>query len=101
MFNKPTNLTYSDWIDSDACRILNKIKCNPVEWVNKNDMTAEEKENNPEYKTTCGFLRKVNIEERKQELWNKLSDDEKQVVYDLPNFDADIFEKCTGIKIKG
>ena len=31
--------------------------------------------------------------------WSRLVDEEKDVIRSLPNFDPDIFEKCTGIKV--
>lgn len=40
----------------------------------------------------------TNVEKSQQE-WDKLNEWEKQQIFDLPNFDPDIFEKCTGIKI--
>lgn len=38
-------------------------------------------------------------EEKKQDLWEKLDREYKAIVMSLPNFDADIFEECTGIRV--
>ena len=35
----------------------------------------------------------------KQEWWDKLLGKDKQRILSLSNFDADIFEKCTGIRV--
>ena len=61
-------------------------------------MTEEEKSKNPTYKTTGGYLKILGKTECAQVWWDSLKDTDKQIIYDLPNFDAEIFEKCTGIK---
>lgn len=33
-------------------------------------------------------------------MWANLTDEEKQAIYELPNFDKDIFEQITGIYIE-
>ena len=38
--------------------------------------------------------------EKKQDLWEKLDREYKATVMSLPNFDADIFEECTGIRVE-
>lgn len=35
-----------------------------------------------------------------QSHWDKLSKEDKATVMSLPNFDADIFEECTGIRVE-
>ena len=32
-------------------------------------------------------------------MWDKLSDDEKQCVKEIPNFNAEVFKEITGIEI--
>lgn len=39
-------------------------------------------------------------EEYKQDLWDKLDKKDKATVMSLPNFDAEIFEECTGIRVE-
>lgn len=53
----------------------------------------------PEHETTGGYLKVLDESECGQIWWNGLSDKHKDVIRSLPNFDADIFEQCTGIKI--
>lgn len=38
--------------------------------------------------------------ENKQDRWDKLDKKDKATVMSLPNFDADIFEECTGIRVE-
>ena len=62
-------------------------------------MTDEEKEENPTYKTTGGYLKVFDKSESAQIWWDGLSDENKEIIKSIPNFDAEKFEKCTGIKI--
>ena len=100
MFNKPTNWTYRKWLDSDARYLLNCIDKNVVEWVYEPDMSDEEKADNPTYKTTGGYLRVLDESERSQLWWNGLSKRNRDIIKAIPNFDAEIFEQVTGIKVE-
>ena len=99
MFNEPSEWTFRDWWNSEARRLLNRIQKNVLEWICSDDMTDEEKEQHPEYKTTGGYLKELDESECGQIWWNSLTDKEKAVIKALPNFDTDIFYQCTGIKI--
>lgn len=100
MFDKPSDWSYRDWIDSDARYLLNQIPKDVVEWIYERDMTDEEKEAYPTYKTTGGYLKVLDESECGQMWWDGLTERQKDVIKALPNFDAEIFEKCTGIKIE-
>ena len=99
LFNKQSELTYRQWMDSSARYLLNQIPKNVIEWVYSSDMTDEEKAANPTFETTGGYLKVLDEFECGQLWWNDLTDDKKAVIKSLPNFDAEIFEQCTGIKI--
>ena len=99
LFNKPSDMTYREWIDSDARYLLNQIPKDVVEWVYEEDMTDEEKVANPTYETTGGYLKVLDESECGQLWWGSLSDSQKNYIRSIPNFDAEIFEQCTGIKV--
>lgn len=99
LFNKPSNMTYREWMDSDAKYLLNQIPKNVVEWVSEEDMTNEEKAAYPTYETTSGYLKVLDESKCGQLWWNGLSDCDKQIIKSIPNFDPDIFYECTGIKV--
>ena len=99
LFNKPSDWTYEMWINSRARYLLNQIPRNVVEWVCGSDMTDEEKAQHPEYETTEGYLKVLDESDCAQEWWNGLDDEDKQEVISIPNFDKDIFEEITGIRI--
>lgn len=99
LFNKPSDITYREWINSDARDLLNQIPKDVVEWVDEEDMTDEEKAAYPTYETIGGYLKTLDESESGQLWWNELSDCNKQIIKSIPNFDPDIFYECTGIKV--
>ena len=99
MFDKPSEWTYQDWLGSDARYLLNQIPKNVVEWVCSEDMTDEEKTEHPTYETADGYLKVLDESDCGQLWWGSLSDCQKNTIKALPNFEPEIFEKCTGIKI--
>ena len=74
LFNKPSDMTYNDWLRSDARYLLNQIPKDVVEWVYEEDMTDEEKVANPTYETTGGYLKVLDESECGQLWWGSLSD---------------------------
>ena len=99
LFNKLSNMTYSEWLDSDARYLLNQIPKDVVEWVYEEDMTDEEKAAHPTYETTGGYLKVLDESECGQLWWGSLSDRRKEIIKAIPNFDAEIFFQCTGVRV--
>ena len=101
MFNKPSDWTFRKWLESDARWLLNHIPKNVTAWVYACDMTDQEKADHPEHKTTGGYLKTLDEADAAQTWWDGLDQCKRDIILDLPNFDADIFFKCTGINVKG
>ena len=99
LFNKPSDMTYRNWLNSDAKYLLNQIPKDVVELVREEDMIDEEKATYPTYKTTGGYLKVLDESECGQIWWDSLSEYQKNIIKSMPNFDAEIFEQCTGIKV--
>lgn len=99
LFNKPSDWTYRDWLNSDARCLLTQIPNNVTEWVREADMMDDEKEEYPTYKTTGGYLRVLDGSERSQLWWDGLPEERKNIIKSMPNFDADTFFQCTGIRV--
>jgi hypothetical protein len=96
-FNQKTDMTMTEFINSSKY-IHFVIPLN--EWIPEEDMTEEEKDKHPEYETTGGYLKQREYKEAWAEWWKKNKSDEmKEKIKNLPNFDADIFEEITGIRI--
>ena len=85
-------------MNSDARYMLNDIPKDVVEWILSDNMTDEEKEAHPTYECTGGYLKVLDESECGQIWWDGLSETKKAIIKAIPNFDADKFEKCTGIK---
>lgn len=99
IFDKQSDLTYRDWINS---RVRDIIRWNmeTTVWVYEENMSAEEKEQYPTYKTTGGYLKVFSYKEAWSNLWNNLTDSEKQEIKNIPNFDSEKFKEITGIKVE-
>lgn len=99
LFNKPSGWTYQDWLNSDARHILMGCPAHITAWVWNFDMTDEERQQHPEYSATGGFLRDIEEEIERQEWWDGLTKERKNIVMSLPNFDKNIFKEITGIDV--
>ena len=99
LFNKPSDWTYRDWLNSDARYLLNQIPRNVVDWIWSDNMTDEEKGQHPEYEVVGGYLKILDESECGQLWWDSLSERYKNIIKAIPNFDKEIFEDVTGIKI--
>ena len=97
IFDKKTDMTLEEWRNSRAFSLLIKFDNWTTEWVHKANMTEQEKEQNDGYKTTCGYLKNRDVINASQDWWNRLSDEDKQCIRKIPNFDAKKFEKIMGI----
>ena len=92
-------MTWYQWRNSRAYALLWDVDIRPTEWIYADDMTDQEKLDFPTHKTTGGYLKNRDISKAYQEWWDKLNDDQKQCIKDIPNFDADKFKKITGITV--
>lgn len=68
-------------------------------WVSFENMTEEEKANNPEAEITGGYLKLIEAETERQDWWDNLSNRGKNTIMSLPNFNKEIFKEITGIDI--
>lgn len=75
----------------------NKVKISLTHWIDKKDISDEDKENYPSYKELGSCLKVFTYEEVWANFWNEASDKQKSVITDLKWFDADIFKEITGI----
>jgi hypothetical protein len=103
MFNKETSLEF--WSISFPNYFY--FDCIPVylERIEKKNMTKDEKDKNPNYYAMWWYLKKTD-NEKDLKHWRKkardwASHEDKMKTFDLPNFDADIFEEITWLQIQG
>ena len=98
LFNKPSNWTYNDWLNSRARKVLELIANQCLTYVIYDKMSDQEKEQHHEAKTTGGYLKVIDNPDV-QRWWVSLSDDDKKAILSIPNFDKAIFKEITGIDI--
>ena len=97
-FDKETDMTFDQWQNSDARYLLNQIDFRPADWIWSDDMTDEEKAAHPEHETTGGYLKIRDNTDCCTEWWNGLIERNKNIIRNMPNFDAEKFFQITGIR---
>ena len=98
IFNKPADISRSDFNNLLAVKAMN-WKYENNWWIYSENMTNEEKINHPEHETIGGYLKTADFKTACGLMWDNMTEDEKAAVKEIPNFDAEVFEKITGIVI--
>jgi hypothetical protein len=70
-----------------------------TEWILPEDMTDQEKSDNPSWETCEGFLKERTFDEACKVAWEKADQKTKDKFLNLPNFDPEIFKEITGIDV--
>ena len=92
MFNKMTNLKEKDIDIPSWCYF------DLTEWVSHDTATEEEKqEHKAEIEACGGFLKPINYKDAWRISWNRASIEERKKLFDLPNWDNQVFKESTGI----
>jgi hypothetical protein len=92
LFDKPVP-------DSFEMPAINCLYFYLTEWVDDSSMTDTEKEENPSYKTTGGYLKKKAYKEAFTESIMKAPKEELEQIMELPNFDPDTFSAISGVDL--
>lgn len=96
IFNKPSGMSLIDFYNSRYFEIIHRAMFELTEWV---DYTDEEKAADHEKQNAGGYLKSYSFEEAWGNWWNKLTEDEKEIIQEIPNFDPEIFKDITGINV--
>jgi hypothetical protein len=88
-------VTKKEW--DTAKKSLPEIKLGLTHWVDKADMTAQEKKDHSVYKEIGGYLKRFTYEEAWANWW---AENDHEAILKLPHFDAEIFEGITGLDVK-
>ena len=99
LFNKPSEWTYRDWLDSKARSLLNQIPGDVLEYIWLENMTDEEKTAHLEAKVTGGYLKQIDNSKLRSDWWSSLEEKEKEIIKSIPNFNKEIFKEITGIDV--
>ena len=96
IFNIPSGMSYDEFL---ASKYYTAIESSPFvlnEWVEYTD--EEKKESERKALDEC-YLKEYNYKDACKNWWNNMSEENKEIIKSIPNFDAEIFEYITGIKI--
>lgn len=96
IFDQDTNMTLEDFINSKYNEALKSVELKLTEWIK---YTEEEMEEDDDKKATKGYLKEYTYKEACANWWSKLTEENKEIIMSIPNFDADKFYEITGIKI--
>jgi hypothetical protein len=99
----PTVRVFGKEISRDSWEVTvlpNFLFFSLIEWVDESRMSDQDKINNPTFHTTGGYLREKDYKKAFQESWRNASKEDKSRVFNIPNFDADIFLKISGIDVR-
>jgi hypothetical protein len=87
----------SDWDDCDKPGF---IYFDLTVWVPMSEMTQKEKDDNPTYGNAEGYLKKLDYKESFQESYNKTTKEDRNKIFNLPNFNAEKFLEISGIDVR-
>lgn len=96
IFNKPSGMSLEEFIDSEYYEALISAPFVLNEWVY---YSKEEKVQDKEKELIGGYLKKHEYKEACQNWWNKLTDENKKIIQEIPNFDKEVFFDITGIDV--
>ena len=96
IFNKPSGMSLRDFYKSRYWDALCGAKFDLTERV---FYTGEEKAADPEKERKGGYLKVNSYKEAWAKWWDDLSEEDKQTIQEIPNFDPEIFKDITGIEV--
>ena len=96
IFNKPSGMSLRDFYRSRYYAALCNAPFLLTEWI---PYTDEEKKADPGKEMIGGYLKKYTTKEAWANWWKEMSEEDKKIVQDIPNFDAKIFKEITGIEV--
>ena len=96
IFNK--QLTKEEW--SKVSNSLPTIKLQVTKWIDKDDMTKQEKKDISVWKELGGYLKRYSYEDAWENWIDGASKEDKEAILNCGYYDAEIFEGITGHKLE-
>jgi hypothetical protein len=96
IFDIETDMTMKDFQFSVYYTALFSAPFELTKWV---EYTDEEKQKDEENQKIGGYLKRYTYEEACKNWWKKMTDENKEIIKSMPNFDSKKFEQITGIKV--
>lgn len=88
IFNVDSGMTTSEFYNSKYYKALISSPFILTEWIEDESKGL-----------IGGYLKKYTFEEACKNWWNKMSDNDKEIIKSIPNFNAEIFKEITGIEV--
>jgi len=70
-----------------------------TEWVDEENMSDQEKIDNTKFHITGGYLKTHDYKDAFKKAFAAATEDDKKLLFALPNFDAEIFKEISGIDV--
>ncbi len=96
IFDKDTNMTLSEFRRSKYNRALRSVKLELTEWI---EYTEEEMKEDKNKRLIGGYLKEYSYKEACANWWIELTEENREIIKSIPNFDKEKFYEITGINI--
>ena len=96
IFDKDTNMTLSEFRRSKYNRALRSVKLELTKWI---EYTEEEKKEDDKKRLIGGYLKEYSYKEACANWWIELTEENREIIKSIPNFDKEKFYEITGINI--
>ena len=96
MFNKDSGMTWEEFYMSKYYDAIYSSRFVLTGWI---WYTEEEMKDSPIRQCIRGYLKSYTFEEACKNWWDGMSEENKKIIKDMPNFDPEIFKKITGIEV--
>ena len=96
IFDKDTDMTLNEFRKSKYGKALRSVELKLTEWIL---YTEEEMKEDDDKKATKGYLKNYTYKEACDNWWSELTEENREIIKSIPNFDKEKFYEITGIKI--
>ena len=95
IFDKDTNMTLDEFINSKYNNALRSVELKLTEWI---EYTEEEMKEDKNKRLIGGYLKEYSYKEACANWWCELTEENREIIKSIPNFDEDKFYEITGIR---
>ena len=96
IFDKDTGMTLNEFRKSKYGKALRSVKLKLTEWIK---YTEEEMKENKNKRLIGGYLKEYSYKEACANWWIELTEENREIIKSIPNFDKEKFYEITGINI--
>ena len=96
IFNMPSGMSMRDFYRSKYWDAMCSVDFPLTEWV---EYTEEEKQADEKKALIGGYLKKNTYQYACARWWEDMSEENREIIMSMPNFDAEVFKDITGIEV--